>query len=157
MTQIDGLGHSKATVCSSKTVNFRHQNRRFTPLISQNSKTVIHVLSSRHRNKAVAKGLKVAIFLCQDFRPLFNISLTLDWADSESCGPITSSSDSKNYEKLDILHSFQQKKGKKLHIIRKSITFAPIQLFYKLLIYKNYEEIHDFYRGTGYEPVFRIV
>ena len=55
------------------------------------------------------------------------------------------------------MYSFQEKNEKKLHIIRKSITFAAIQLFYKLLNYKNYEEIHDFYRGTGYEPVFRIV
>jgi len=73
MKQIDGLVYSKATVCSSKTVNFRHQNRRFTPLISQNSKTVIHVLSSRHRNKAVAKGLKTGISPCQHFRQRINI------------------------------------------------------------------------------------
>ena len=78
MTQIDSLVHSKATVCSSKTVNFGDQNRRFTPLNSQNPKTTIALLPSRHRNKAVAKGLKVAIFLCQDFRQLFNTFLTLD-------------------------------------------------------------------------------
>ena len=72
MTQIDGLVYSKTTVCSSKTVNFRHQNRRFTPFISQNSKTAIHVLSSRHRNNQVAKGLKVASFPCKKFRARFN-------------------------------------------------------------------------------------
>ena len=79
MKQIDGLVYSKATVCSSKTVNFRHQNRRFTPLISQNSKTVIHVLSSRHRNNQVAKGLKVVISHCQEITLKFNTTRkTLD-------------------------------------------------------------------------------
>ena len=74
MTQIDGLVHSKATVCSKKSVNFGDQNRRFTPFISQNSKSIIHVLPSPHRNNQVAKGLKVAIFLCKDFRSHFNTS-----------------------------------------------------------------------------------
>ena len=77
MTQIDGLVYSKATVCSKKSVNFRHQNRRFTPFISQNSKTTIALLPSRHRNKGLAKWLKVVLFLCQDFRLRFNTSRPL--------------------------------------------------------------------------------
>ena len=74
MKQIDGLVHSKTTVCFPKTVNFRLQNRQFTPFISQNSKTTIHALPSQHRNKAVAKGLKVAIFHCQENTLKFNTS-----------------------------------------------------------------------------------
>ena len=72
MTEIDGLVHSKATVCSSKTVNFRHLNRRFTPFVSQISKSTITLLPSRHRNNQLAKWLKVASFPCKDFRPRFN-------------------------------------------------------------------------------------
>jgi len=72
MTQIDGLVYSKSTVCFSKTVNFRLQNRRFTPFISQISKSTISLLPSRHRNNQVAKGLKVVFSPCQDFRPRFN-------------------------------------------------------------------------------------
>ena len=77
MTQIDGLVHSKTTLYSSKTVNFGLQNRRFTPFISQNSKATIVLLPSPHRNMWLAKWLKVAIFLCQDFRLCFNTSRPL--------------------------------------------------------------------------------
>ena len=74
MTQIDGLLCGKTTVCSSKSVNFRDQNRRFTPFISQKSKSAIGILPFRHRNNQVAKGLKVTIPPCQDFRLQFNTS-----------------------------------------------------------------------------------
>ena len=74
MTQIDGLVYSKATVCSSKTVNFRDQNRRFTLFISQKRKTAIGTLPSRHRNKQVVKGLKMEILHCQLFRIRINTS-----------------------------------------------------------------------------------
>jgi len=72
MTQIDGLVHSKTTVCSSKSVNFGDQNRRFTPFISQKWNSAIDTLTSRHRNKAVAKGLKTVILACQEFRLRIN-------------------------------------------------------------------------------------
>ena len=77
MTQIDGLVHSKTTLCSSKTVNFGLQNCRFTLSNSQNSKATISLLPSRPRNKWLAKGLKVAFSPCQDFRPRFNTSRPL--------------------------------------------------------------------------------
>ena len=77
MTQIDGLVYSKTTVCSSKSVNFGDQNRRFTPFISQIFKTAIRVLPSRHRNNQIAKGLKVVSFPCKDFRLCVNTSRPL--------------------------------------------------------------------------------
>ena len=78
MTQIDGLVYSKATVCSKKTDNFGDQNRRFAPFISQKRKTAIGTLPSRHRNKGLAKGLKVAIFACKDFRAFLTFLLQND-------------------------------------------------------------------------------
>ena len=72
MTQIDGLLCGKTTVYSSKSVNFLDQNRQFTPFISQQSKSAIYTLPSRHRNKAVAKGLKTGILPCQHFRQRIN-------------------------------------------------------------------------------------
>ena len=72
MTQIDGLLHSKATVCSKKSVNLRDKNRRFTLLNSQNPKTTIHTLPSRHRNNQIAKGLKTTILPCKHFRLRIN-------------------------------------------------------------------------------------